>query len=110
MNEENKKEVDLVKERETLFNVAAVAGLPEGHDNENIKEFLKSKAGQRMLCSILLESDAKLAVLGAADLMSDEGVKKSIKEQGYVQGLARAVDIILEAAFPEPEQPEEGDE
>lgn len=66
------------------------------NDSTEIKSLLNLRAMKAKIGALLREEQEKGQALAAADLTTDLGVKQALREQGYKEGLARAIDILVE--------------
>ena len=61
---------------------------------------------QRALREVLREADDAAKQLASADLVTDEGRLKAIRNQGRIDGIRRAVDLLIELTAREFEEDE----
>lgn len=73
----------------------AAAGPADAGDAREIAGLLSNESLQRALCSVLQEADERDR-LSMVDLT--EGLESAHRRQGVVEGLRRAVSIIVESA------------
>jgi len=79
----------------------------EAGDLEKLKEFAGNGAFQRMLTTILQDSDAKAALLLNADLGTAQGIRNASVLQGEARGLVAAVLMMVELVAEQDDETQE---
>ncbi len=78
---------------------------------DDLKEMLSTKALRLAYQHVMSESFASAGQILAIDLTEQSGVSAAIKQQGKVEGLQRALDIIFECSInTETEGEQDGEE